>query len=88
MLHIFCYDNYYVLVVCSVPPSLLAVPMHDNDSRPYVEGDVMNFKCLSANVIVATCTMEGSWGPDSQPPTCSSTAESTATTAFTFTHGM
>ena len=79
--------------MCSVPPSLLAVPVQGNDRRTYVEGDVVNFQCLSgmspADVMIATCTMVGSWRPDPQLLTCSSATEVTATTfAFTSTQGM
>ena len=79
--------------MCSVPPSLLAVPVQANNSCPYVEGDVVNFQCLSglspADVMIATCTMVGSWKPDPQLLTCSSATEDTATTfAFTSTQGM
>ena len=74
--------NYYILVVCSVPPSFLAVPVQANDSHPYVEGDMAIFQCLSglspADVMIATCTMEGSWRPDPQLLTCSSPTEDTA----------
>ena len=79
--------------MCSTPPSLLAVPVQANDRRPYVEGDVVNFQCLSglspADVMIATCTMEGSWRPDPQLLTCSSTTEDTTTTpAIISTQGM
>ena len=79
--------------MCSTPPSLLAVPVQANDSRMYVEGDVVNFQCLSglspADVIIATCIMEGSWMPDPQLLTCSSPTEDTTTcTANTSTQGM
>ena len=79
--------------MCSVPPSLLAVPVQANNSSPYVEGDVVIFQCLSGlsptDVMIATCTMEGSWRPDPQLLNCSSTTEDTATTpASTSTQGM
>ena len=78
--------------MCSVPPTLLAVPVQANDSNLHVKGDVVNFQCLSglnpANVI-STCIMEGRWGPDPQLLTCSSsTDDTTTTTAITSTHGM
>ena len=79
--------------MCSSPPSLLAVPVQANNRCPYVEGDVVNFQCLSglspADVMIATCTMEGSWRPDPQLLTCSSATEDTTTTsASTSTQGM
>ena len=79
--------------MCSVPPSLLAVPVQANDIRAYVEGDMVNFQCLSglspADVMIATCSMEGSWRPDPQLLTCSSATEDTTTcTAITSTQGM
>ena len=79
--------------MCSVPPSLLAVPVQANNSCPYVEGDVVNFQCLSglspADVMIATCTMVGRWMPDPQLLTCSSgTEDSTTCTANTSTQGM
>ena len=79
--------------MCSVPPSLLAVPVQANNSSRYVEGDVVNFQCLSglspADVMIATCTMEGRWRPDPQLLTCSSPTEDTTTTsATTSTQGM
>ena len=71
--------NYYILVVCSVPPSLLAVAVQDNNSRPYVEGDVVVFQCLSGmchtDVMIATCTVDGSWWPDPQQLNCSCATE-------------
>ena len=67
--------------MCSVPPSLLAVPVQANVRRTYVEGDVVNFRCLSglssADVMIATCTMEGRWRPDPQLLNCSSPTEDT-----------
>ena len=79
--------------MCSAPPSPLDGSVQANDSRTYVEGDVVNFQCLSglstADVMIATCSMEGSWRPDPQLLTCSSATEDTATpTAFTSTQGM
>ena len=79
--------------MCSAPPSPLAVPMQGNESRPYVEGDVVNFQCLSglspADVMIATCTMVGRWRPDPQLLTCSSATEDTTTcTANSSTQGM
>ena len=79
--------------MCSVPPSLLAVPVQANDRRPYVEGDAVIFQCLSglcpADVMIATCSMEGRWMPDPQLLTCSSSTEDTTTcTASTSTQGM
>ena len=79
--------------MCSVPPSLLAVPVQANDRLPCVEGDAVIFQCLSglspADVMIATCSMEGSWRPDPQLLTCSSPTEDTTTcTADTSTHGM
>ena len=79
--------------MCSAPPSLLAVPVQANNSSPYVEGDVVIFQCLSglspADVMIATCSMEGNWRPDPQLLTCSSPTEATAATfAFTSTQGM
>ena len=71
--------TYYILVVCSVPLFLLAVPVRTNNSRPYVKGDVVVFQCLSgmcpADVMIATCTMDGSWWPDPQLLKCSSATE-------------
>ena len=79
--------------MCSAPPSLLAVPVQANNRCPYVEGDVVVFQCLSgmspADIMIATCTMEGSWRPDPQLLTCSSATEHTTTTsASTSTQGM
>ena len=79
--------------MCSAPPSPLNGSVQANDSRTYVDGDVVNFQCLSglspADVMIATCTMEGSWRPDPQLLTCSSTTEDTTTTsANTSTQGM
>ena len=79
--------------MCSVPPFLLAVPVQANDHRPYVEGDVVNFQCLSclspADVMIATCSLEGRWMPDPQLLNCSSSTEDTTTcTANTSTQGM
>ena len=67
--------------------------MQANDSRTYVEGDVVNFQCLSdlipAYVMIAICSLEGRWMPDPQLLTCSSATEDTATcTANTSTQGM
>ena len=85
--------NYDILVVCSAPPSLLAIPVQANGSRPYVEGDVVVFQCLPgmspADVTIATCTMEGTWRPDPQLLNCSSPTEySKNTTAILSTQGM
>ena len=79
--------------MCSAPPSPLAVPVQANNSSPYVEGDVVNFQCFSglspADVMIATCTMEGSWRPDPQLLTCSTSTEDTTTcTANASTQGM
>ena len=79
--------------MCSAPPSPLDGSVPANNSRPFVEGDVVNFECLSglspADVMIATCNMEGSWMPDPQLLTCSSATEDTTTTsAITSTHGM
>ena len=79
--------------MCSAPPSLRAVPVQGNNSCPYVEGDMAIFQCLSglspADVMIATCTMEGNWRPDPQLLTCSSPTEDTTTTsATTSTQGM
>ena len=67
--------------MCSAPPSLLAVAVQTNDRCPYVEGDVVYFQCLSglssADVMIATCTMEGRWRPDPQLLNCSSPTEDT-----------
>ena len=74
--------------MCSAPPSPLDGSVQANNSSRYVDGDVVNFQCLSglspADVMIATCTMVGSWRPDPQLLTCSSATEVTATT-FTFT---
>ena len=79
--------------MCSAPPSLLAVPVQANNSCPLVEGDVVVFQCLSgmspADVMIATCTMDGNWWPDPQQLTCSRATEDTTTcTANTSTQGM
>ena len=79
--------------MCSAPPSPLNGSVQANDSRTYVEGDVVNFQCLSglspADVMIATCTMVGRWMPDPQLLTCSSATEDTTTcTANTSTQGM
>ena len=79
--------------MCSAPPSPLNGSVQADNSSPYVEGDVVNFQCLSglspADVMIATCTMEGSWRPDPQLLTCSSTTEDTTTTpAIISTQGM
>ena len=63
--------------------------MQANDSRLYMEGDVVNFQCQSglspADAVNASCTMEGTWRLDAQlldPQmlNCSSTTEDTSTT--------
>ena len=79
--------------MCCVPPFLLAVPVQANDSRPYVKGDVAIFQCLlgmsPADTMIATCTMVGSWWPDPQLLTCSSSTEdTTTTTAIKSAQGM
>ena len=79
--------------MCSVPPSPPDGSVQANDSRTYVEGDVVNFQCLSclipAYVMIAICSMEGRWIPDPQLLTCSSSTEDTTTcTANTSTQGM
>ena len=79
--------------MCSAPPYPLNGSVLANNRCPYVEGDVVNFPCLSglspADVMIATCTMDGSWSPDPQLLTCSRATEDTATpTAFTSTQGM
>ena len=79
--------------MCSAPPSPLNGSVQANDSRAYVEGDVVNFQCLSglipAYVMIAICSIEGRWMPDPQLLTCSSSTEDTTTcTANTCTQGM
>ena len=79
--------------MCSAPPSPLNGSVQANNRCPYVEGDVVNFQCLSglspADVMNATCTVEGSWMPDPQLLTCSSPIKDTPTaTAVTSTQGM
>ena len=79
--------------MCSIPPFLLAVPVQSNDSRPYVEGDMAIFQCLSglspADVMLVPCSMEGSWRPDLQQLNCSSlTEDTTTTTAIMTSQGM
>ena len=78
--------------MCSALPSPLNSSMQANNRCPYVEGDVVNFQSLSglspADVMIATCTMEGSWRPDPQMLTCSTaTEETTTTSAITSTKG-
>ena len=86
--------NYYILVMCSAPDSLLAVPVQANDSHPYVEGDMVNFQCLAGlsptDVVIATCTtMEGIWRPDPQLLNCfSTTQDTTSTTTISSNQGM
>ena len=79
--------------MCSAPPSPLNGSVQVYNRCPYVEGDMVNFQCLSglspADVMIATCSMEGSWRPDPQLLTCSSATEDTTTcTANTSTQGM
>ena len=44
---------------------------------------MVNFQCISglspADVMIVTCTVEGSWRPDPQLLNCSSTTEGTNT---------
>ena len=79
--------------MCSDPPSPLNGSVQANNRCLYMEGDVVNFQCLSglspADVMIATCTMDGSWRPDPQLLTCSSATEDTATaTAITSSRGI
>ncbi len=47
-----------------------------DDGRMYLEGDEVNFQCLSglrpADVMTTTCTVEGNWRPDPQLLNCRS----------------
>ena len=57
------------IALCSAPPSPLNGSVQADDGRTYVEGDEVNFQCLSvwpADVLTTTCTMEGNWWPDPQ----------------------
>ena len=77
----------------SVPPSPLNGLVQANNRCMYVERDVVNFQYLSglstADLMIATCGMEGSWRPDQQLLTCFRATEDTATcTANTSTQGM
>ena len=79
--------------MCIAPPTLWNGSVQANNRSLYVEGDVVNCRRLCglspACVIIATCTMEGSWRPDPQLQNFSSTTEDTSTTsASTSTQGM
>ena len=79
--------------MCIAPPTPWNGSVQAKYRSLYVEGDVVNCQRLSglspADVMIATCTMEGSWRPDTQLQNCSSTTEDTSTTsASTSTQGM
>ena len=75
---------YNILVVCSAPYSL-AISVQVNDNRPYEEGEVVIFQCMpgmgSADVMIATSTLEGSWRSDPILLNCSSTTTNTIKSA-------
>ena len=64
------------IAVCSAPPS---PPMNGSvqvdDGKTYLEGDEVNFQCLSGlrpADVMTTTNMEGSWYPDPQLLNCRS----------------
>ena len=71
--------------MCIAPPSPWNGSVQANNRCLYAEGDMVNCQCLSglspADVMIATCTMEGSWMPDPQLLNRSSTTEDTSTTS-------
>ncbi len=61
--------------MCSAPPSPPQNgSMQADDGRRYLEGDEVNFQCVSgfshADVMTITCTEEGNWRPDPQLLQC------------------
>ena len=55
--------------MCSAPPSPVNGLVQADDGRMYLEGDEVNFQCLSGSRladVMTTTNMEGSWYPDPQ----------------------
>ena len=64
----------FFIAVCSAPPSSLNGSVQADDGQTYVEGDEVNFQCLSSlmpvDVMTTTCTEEGNWSTDPQLLQC------------------